>query len=326
MKSIYDTICDNLDSNGCLPVGEPLKLPDHHTLDSDIQENWVPGEFEAVMVRLPYRIKELSFINYLIARTVRNCIKTPSQKNKQKLFEKLKKYATVSIADPVLSHLAGMSVDRVKAARLARELITKTDNRAFVKFGIVLIGAYGTQDDCDIVSRIGAHEEFTFFAAKALKNLDKTSGYQDRLVELAEKVEGWGKVAVIFEFSDHALADETREWILRRGCKNNIALHFTACECAIKGKLGQYINGLSALDGPNVKGFVNAELTEGICDIIEGLLQGSSLKEADGVNEVPDARGLAVNLKRAFELGAFSGSEARLDNLIQRLHKYLSIK
>lgn len=326
MKSIYDTICDAADSKGYLPDGAPLLLPDHTSLDRDLQENWVPGEFEAVVVRLPYRLKEMSFINYMIARTVCKCIKSPTPQNKKKMYAKLKKYAPVSIADPVLSYLAGMKVERARAVRLAKELITKSDNRSLVKFGIVLLGAYGKRDDCDMVCRVGVHEEFTFFAAKAIRSLDKTAGYQDKLRELAERTSGWGKIAAVLEFSDHALTEETEDWILKYGCKNTVGLPFLACECAIKGELGSYISEVAALSDERIADSVGADMTDGICDIIEGLLQGSAMKECDGVNEVPDVRKVAENLRNVYERGAFSGNTARIGNMIKRLCEYLDIK
>ena len=325
MKSIYEFIIENTDSEGFLP-SEPLKLPDHDELDIDMQENWVPGEFEAVMVRLPYRLKEMAVVNYLIARTVRKCIKEPSQKNKRKLFAKLKKYAVVTIADSVLSHMSRMNIDKARAVRLATDMITRSKDRSVVKFGIVLLGAYGKEEHCGLLHSVGIHEEFTFFACKAIKNLDKHVTYQDRLVALAERTSGWGKIAVILEFSDHALTDETREWILKYGCKNSVALYFSACECAIKGDLDGYLQGMVTPEYEGAEYYADDDMTEGICDIIEGLLQGSSIKEADGVNEVPNIKNIAKNIKIIADKGGFYGNSIRINNLIPRLYKSLGMK
>ena len=232
----------------------------------------------------------------------------------------------VSIADPVLSHLAGMKVDRARAVRLATELITKSSDRSVVKFGIVLLGAYGKAEHCELLKEIGVHEEFTFFASKAVKNLDKHASYQDKLIELGERTGGWGKISVILEFSDHTLTDETRKWILRNGCRNDIALHFTACECAIKGSLGEYIQEVVSASENDSYFTVDEEMTEGICDIVEGLLQGSSIKEADGVNEVPDMKNIAGNIDTALERGCFQGNEVRLRNLLGRLYPAVGLK
>lgn len=278
MKSIYGVICDNMNSAGFLPENETLKLPDHERLDADLRENWVPGEFESVMVRLPYRIKEMSFINYMIARAAAACIKAPSAENKEKLFKKLKKYAIVSVADPVLSHLAGMKVDKAKARKLAVDMIKNGTERYIVKFGIVLLGAYGLEGDSDLICTVGVHEEFTFFAVKAMRNLEKNDAYQQKLIELGKRTSGWGKVAVILEFDDKGLSYETKEWILRYGCRNDIGLHFTACECAIKGGLVQYLSEFSEEPVNKIPGAVDEEMTEGICDIIDGLLAGEPLR------------------------------------------------
>lgn len=326
MKSIYETICDSMDAEGYLPEGAPLLLPDHDSLDEDLKQNWVPGEFEAVMVRLPYRIKEMSFINYLIARCVAKCIKAPTRENREKLLVKLRRYAVVSIADPVLSHLAGMNVDRIKARKLAVDLITNSTERNVVKFGIVLLGAYGLPEHCDLICQVGTHEEFTFFAVKAMRNLDKTSDYQKRLVELGERTNGWGKIAVILEFDEVGLTAETKEWILRRGCTNRIGIQFTACECAIKGDIVQYLSSFSEYLPGEFAGAIDEEMTNGICNIVEGLLIGANMKDADGIHELPNARGLASAFKWVLENDGFRDNGTRAENLKNNLYKVLGMK
>lgn len=325
MKSIYETISENLSPDGFLPGDGPLLLPDHDSLDEDLRENWVPGEFEAVMVRLPYRIKEISLVNYLFARTLARCIRLPTRENRDRLLAKLRRYAVVSVADPVLSHLAGMHVDRMKARKLALDFVQNGTERNVVKFGIVLLGAYGQPEDCELIGRLGVHEEFTFFAVKAMRNLDKSPAYQQRLIRLGERTDGWGKIAVILEFDDTGLTDETKDWILRHGCKNRIGLHYTACECGIKGGLVQYLSSFSVFQPGSFAGAVDAEMTEGICDIVDGLMIGATLKDADGIHEMPNARGLVSAFKWVADNDGFTGEQARVENLKNALCKAVNM-
>ena len=326
MKSIYETISEKLDAEGFLPEKGPLLLPDHDSLDADLKQNWIPGEFEAVMVRMPYRIKEMSFVNYLFARTLAKCIKSPTLENRERLLAKIRRYAVVSVADPVLSHLAGMQVDRMKARKLALDFVMNAEERNVVKFGIVLLGAYGLPEDCDLICKVGIHEEFTFFAVKAMRNLDKTPGYQQRLIALGERTSGWGKIAVILEFDETGLTEETKRWILRRGCRNQIGLHFTACECAIKGDIVSYLSAFSELPAGEFSGVIDEEMTEGICDIVEGLLIGASLKDADGIHEMPNARGLASSFKWITENEGFLGGQTRAENLKNSLCRAVGMR
>lgn len=127
-------------------------------------------------------------------------------------------------------------------------------------------------------------------------------------------------------FDDKGLSYETKEWILRYGCRNDIGLHFTACECAIKGGLVQYLSEFSEEPVNKIPGAVDEEMTEGICDIIDGLLAGESVENADGLSELPNARGLESSFRWVYDNDGFTGSEARLENLKNAMTRALMVK
>lgn len=252
-------------------------LPDHADL-GDNASAWVPGAYESLLMRSDYSIRRFALLNYLLARTVRKQALAPSPANQAKEEAKLRKTGALAVVDPLLSHMTRMNVPRAALRAEALRLACKTDKRELVKTGIALLGQFGDKSDADVLLTLGRHEEFTFFAAPALRALLGADGVNDALLPLADQVDGWGKTAILYELNYSAEGSRAPEYLLRRGCRNRLGLALNANLCATKGQLAECLEAL-ADEAAGDAALIDGELRTGICDILRGLT------EFDGVHD-----------------------------------------
>lgn len=295
MKSIYGELEKFIEENGRMPKNTVVKLADHNDIEERYRDSWVPGEFEAQILRTLYDIKPKTVQNFMMSRTVKKQIFKPCEKNSQKMVKKLSKFYAISYADPVLSFLTKSVYKedmRIEALRMVKEL----DKREIVKFGIALLGYSGKKEDVEILKFIACHDEFTLFAVRALENIVSKEKFDNLMIEIAESTsDGFGKVAAIFEISDSP-ADEVREWLLEKGAVVSCGAEYVACECAIKGCLVYKLHKIAALEREDKNLFIG-KYKDGICAILNGLLKAEDTQNLDGLSEVDGILGGVVKLK-----------------------------
>ena len=262
-------------------------LPDHADL-GDNAGAWVPGAYEALLMRSDYSISRFALLNYLLARTVRKQMLTSSPANQAKEEAKLLKTGALATVDPLISHLSRMNVPRDAMRTEALRLACETSKRELVKVGMALLGQSGEPSDAEILLTLGRHEEFTFFAAPALRALLGADAVNDALLPLADQVDGWGKTAILYELNYSLEGSAAPEYLLRRGCANRLGPALNANLCATKGQLAERLEAILADEGgeggtaENAAGAaapLDAELCTGICEILWGLT------EFDGVHD-----------------------------------------
>ncbi len=281
MGSIYSFLVEQADSAGYLPTGF-RELPDQQDLMLQWGEKWIPGAFEGTLLRSNYSLKQHLLINFYLSRIVRKQIRSSSPASRTRTCEKLIKYSAISIVDPLLSFLSSSRIDLKQMRREALWLVQNTEKRELVKIGIALLGQCGKEEDIPLLRLLGSMEEFTLFAAVAAKNiLGNPEEANAFLMTLAERLEGWGKIAILYEL-DYELPD-AREWVLRKGCGNTVGLSYLANVCATKGRLADKLDGL--LENPDE---FDEELYQNTCDIFQGLLEDHP--ENDGISQYRDAQ------------------------------------
>ena len=267
-------------------------LPDHADL-GDNADAWVPGAYEALLMRSDYSISRFALLNYLLARTVRKQMLTPSPANQAKEEAKLLKTGALAIVDPLISHLSRMNVPRDAMRTEALRLACESNKRELVKVGMALLGQSGEPSDAEILLTLGRHEEFTFFAAPALRALLGADEVNNALLPLADQVDGWGKTAVLYELNYSLEGSAAPEYLLRRGCANRLGPALNSNLCATKGQLAERLEAILAARNPGAAGDegstaeiaadaaapIDAELCIGICEILWGLT------EFDGVHD-----------------------------------------
>ncbi|NUY81890.1 hypothetical protein HUK80_13380 [Flavobacterium sp. MAH-1] len=119
--------------------------------------------------------------------------------------------------------------------RYAKDLATKTDKRNAVKFGIAILGLCQDKSVLGDIKILGLHDEFTVYATIAIMNVSDNA--VNDLWELAQKVDGWGKIQSVDRLAGLELGNPVKDWLLLEGYKNNIMHEYLAYTCAMNGEL-----------------------------------------------------------------------------------------
>jgi len=117
----------------------------------------------------------------------------------------------------------------------AKDLATKTDKRNAVKFGISILGICQNKSVLNAIKILGLHDEFTVYSAIAIANL--SDNVENDLWELAQKVDGWGKIQLVNRLARPELSKPIKDWLIFDGYKNSIMYEYLAYTCAINGEL-----------------------------------------------------------------------------------------
>ncbi|MBR5059989.1 MAG: hypothetical protein IKX06_04365 [Clostridia bacterium] len=370
-EKIYDIILREIEDDGA-PSGDfsllrYLSETGNTTQGRGDASQIVDGEFDAVMVRLPRRIKQPAPVDLFIALKLKSGIKalneqagklSPKQraraeakmtkearkkaelssaslseaeaeklkkradrrekraaKRKERRAERLSRrvdsaletagrYEPVTVADQVVSFLDFLRVGHADIRDLGVFLCENACTVQAAKLGLAMIGFFGGDDSKPMVKNFCVFEEFTYFALKTLKAIEKDGdAFCGFCVELTEKLSGWGKVAALLELPDRIEDEDLRMRILTHGAQNNIGLYVTAAECAIKGGLKSLM-----LENEQPREPIEGPLADGICEIFDGLFQADKIKDADSFSEVPDMGTIIASFKEAYRNGAFDNA------------------
>jgi len=262
-KSIYNIINDALTSDGRLPNNFALKIntpaPNELRFAPGAAHNLFGGNGAQANKGAKKMVK-------LLQRDWKKGSSSDAQ-----LLALLKKYDTLSVADPVLDLIRKdyKNNDLQIIVDYASRLAFETRNEELVKLGIILLGLIDLstfEEITDKLLTLALYEEFTLFSAVALGNC--ASG-NDTLFALAQKIDGWGKINVVERLAPET--EEIRDWLLRKGCENCIMDAYLGLECAVKGDL------ITALR----RNTLDEALFDGISTIIGALLDEGP---ADGIS------------------------------------------
>lgn len=319
MTSIYSELKKYIDENGRMPQNTVVRLADHNDIEAQYRDSWVPGSFEAEILRTLYDVKPKTIQNFMMAQAVKKQIVKPCEKNSEKMVKKLSKFYAISYADPVLSFLTKSVYKedmRIEAIRMIKEL----NKREIVKFGIALLGYSGTKEDIELLKFMAQHDEFTLFAVRALANIVPAEDFDKVMVEIAESTSGgFGKVAAIFEMSEEP-AEEVRDWLIEKGPIVSCGEAYVACECAFKGCLVYRLHELAGLEREDRNNFIQ-KYKDGICAILNGLFKAEDTTNLDGLSEVDGILGGVVKLKEIVADSDYADDEV-LTAVLAKFNKY----
>lgn len=319
MTSIYIELEKYIGENGRMPKNTVVPLADHSDIEERYRDSWIPGSFEAEILRTLYDVKPKTVQNFMMSQAVKKQIIKPNEKNSQKMVKKLSKFYAISYADPVLSFLTKSVYKedmRIEALRMIKEL----NKREIVKFGIALLGYSGTEEDISVLKFIAQHDEFTLFAVRALANIVPKEQFDELMVEIADSTsDGFGKVAAIFEMSE-APAENVRDWLLEKGAVVSCGAEYVACECAIKGCLVYKLHEIAELEREDKNSFVK-KYQAGICAILDGLLKAEDTQNLDGLSEVDGILGGVVKLKEIVADSDYA-DDKELGEVLAKFDKY----
>jgi hypothetical protein len=230
--SIYQYVSEHLGPDGALSP-EGISLPDEApVITGEVQ--WAPGAMEGAFARHARTPEDAQDRANVVAERLRAAAGRPSKRNLERLYDAVCDRHVLAIADLVVGRLAHLPLDRQVVHQLGRWLATSGVDRGAVKMGIALLGATGLGQDADVVQTLGRHEEFTLYAAVAI--LNGAQNPEAELWELAQAVEGWGRIYCVERLS--ATQDPgIREWILRAGFRNYVMNEYLAYIAATTGGL-----------------------------------------------------------------------------------------
>jgi hypothetical protein len=194
------------------------------------------------------------------------------------LYDGLVGGSTLGVVDRALDAVR-VSPDRVpRLAEIGRVLAHESPDKEAVKFGIAIVGRTGALDvDQPMLVAVGAHDEFTLFAAVALTNLGAD---QRALWSLAQRVTGWGRIHAVRRLTD-TTDPEIRAWMLRDGFHNDVMDEYLAYTCATTGHLA---DALAPAD-------IDDALFRGASGILSALASGGPAEDLSDYGDADRALG-----------------------------------
>jgi hypothetical protein len=270
--SIYEFIATRLDPAGRLadPV---MALPDQ--VDELDVIGWMAGARDGV-VSHHLGADDAAERASRIADVFERAAARPHRRRLLSLHDELDDEDVLGWLDRFLAELGRRKTDRAAAHRLGRWLATAGARRAPVKVGIALLGITALDEDVNVVRVLGAHEEFTLFAAVAMTN--GLAEPDAALWALAASVDGWGRIQCVNRLrntDDPAI----RSWILREGYRNAVMNEYLAYVAATTGGL------LGALDDRHP----DRDVLTAAGEILEALARGGPAEDLDDYEDGADA-------------------------------------
>lgn len=198
----------------------------------------------------------------------------PRDKTLTKLYRVLQEDDALSYVDEMVEHLAAAEPSAEAVHGVGQWLASTASHRGPVKIGIALLGITGIGDASDIVMTLGAHDEFTLFAATALTNGSATP--EQDLWRLAQRVEGWGRIHCVERLNGTTDRD-IKDWLLREGYKNSVMYEYLAYTVATTGDLTAALRRTD----------VDRELLTSAGEIIEALIMGGPAEDIGDIEDGP---------------------------------------
>jgi len=272
LKSIY----------AYLRAGGADPLPDEQMIFPPNQIRWVGGAMDGVLGFQSEGGEKSKRVFRIVGATQRLQQEADGRWLKN-LYETIIEDAIVGCIDVVLKELNKSHSNTDRLSEIGRYLAACGGHREAVKFGVALIGVFGTNQDSDILKTLGKHDEFTAFAAVALARVSENP--ERDLWEMAKLVHGWGRVQIVQRLKDTG-DPEIQFWMLREGFRNEIMNEYLACICARAGRLHERLS-----QHP-----VDLSLLDAVADIIRALISGGPAEDIDDYEFAVDACERYVNI------------------------------
>ncbi|MCE1254619.1 MAG: hypothetical protein LWX83_13850 [Anaerolineae bacterium] len=249
-------------------------LPDEERRTTDIKMKWAAGALDGVFGHHaeanhdPVLAQKISALVVEIANSDDDHAKI--ELYKLLLRDDLLAYVDLAIKNIIHSDIQPFPL----LFQFASFLLHESPDRGPVKFAIALLGVMHAEAEVDAIMLLGCHEEFTLYSAVAISNIFKKP--DQYLWQLAQKVEGWGRIHLVERLS-RSDNYEIKNWLLREGFRNNIMNEYLAYVCATGGNLKE---ALSAAE-------IDDQLLQSTGEIIEALINGGP---AEDIEDYDDAQ------------------------------------
>jgi hypothetical protein len=266
-NSIYNHLVSRITAEGKLD-DTASELPDEQPFDDEGNNiKFAPGLFDAISggedtAEADAKIKELM-------RLLKDVAYSDNPVSQAELYHKIvSSDAVISFIDTLLEKaMASKLPVKPYLLSFAEDLAFHTTHRNSVKIGLALLGMCRNEKEIERIKILALHDEFTIFAVVALFNL--SDRLPKDLLELAKKVDGWGRIQIIWRLADLDLSGDMKEWLLLEGYKNNIMYEYLAYTCAVKGDLHLKIQ----VDT------ISSDLYDAAGEIIDALIAGGPAED-----------------------------------------------
>ncbi len=123
--------------------------------------------------------------------------------------------------------------------RFAYDLLTRSNYRLNVIYGIAILGECGNTSVVDDLKLLGMHNYFTEYAASAICRLSDDPASD--LWYMAKRVDGFQKIKIVRVLAGLALEDPVKEWLLMEGHIVEQS-SYNCMICAMQGGLHEKLN------------------------------------------------------------------------------------
>jgi hypothetical protein len=275
LPSLHDYIVARVDrERGRLP-DSGMALPDEAVVFGD-GLRWAAGAVDGVAAHHAgtgdgqLRARQ-------IAKAVRDLLAEASEARLAHLYRLTVREPVLGVIDAALESVvqgAGSGETAERCQLLGRYLAEKAGHREAVKLGIALLGCIESDEDGPLLEALALHDEFALFCAVAIGH--ERPDHHRRLLRMAQRLDGWGRVHLVERLADSRDAEVTA-WLLRGGYRNAVLYEYLACICARTGGLAE------ALGREDDRG-----LLVGAAEILLALVEGRG-GPAESIDDYEDA-------------------------------------
>lgn len=273
--SLYEYIQLHRDSQTGRLARDAMTLPDEPAARRFSRLRWMPGSLEGLGTRHMQwdgSAKAAQTVSLL------EQIAAGHQSAEAALYELLRADDVVTFYNDALDYASARIADaEPRLHDLARRLATQSRDRGPVKFGIAMLGSMGDESDLEIVRTLALHDEFGLYAAGAIAELAPQR--QQALYEMAQKLDGWGRVEAVTLMTATPDA-KLRRWLLTEGFRNDVTAQYLAYHCATIADLA----GAMA-DPANAK---DIEFLTGVSDLIQSLIKPGPSRDSQTYERIPE--------------------------------------
>lgn len=197
----------------------------------------------------------------------------------QRFHDALADTDALTVVDLLLAPLAARKASRSRTRVLAKWTVEHGTHRNAIKIALALLGLCGDERERDLFVLLGALDEFTLYAAVALRRA--VPDPEPELFRLARQATGWGRIHAVKRL-EGAADPAVGAWLLRGGFHNGVMDEYLAHFAAVNGGL------LEALDGHGPQGEVDEALLDGAGRILSAMALSEG-GPAEGLTDYPDA-------------------------------------
>ena len=260
--SIYELIKSSIQSDGSLP--ENFSLPQEETDGISWADGAMDGVFLYHTARNEGSIEPLKDIIFQISEG-----KFEEADNNLNNLN----FSMVSIKIPLLKWIfqERENINADNLYKFAISQLTTSKNKECIKFSLSVLSLIGVENDAETLEKIkilALSDEFTLYCLNIIEHLENSN---NEIFEIAKKVKGWGRIHSIPYLQ--VTNNEIKEWILEKGCHNEVVPSYTALTCAKKINLLEILNeeNISNKRFNNISYLVAALLDEGAATGISAL-------------------------------------------------------